>query len=224
MGDRKQGSDSSASNDNERLNFGNGGRQASESAAAPGATSLFDLSPDRDNRGGQSPTVRQLVEGRWPASAEDAKLNPTIRNYPVDAPFDREPFGFSKSGRQGGGAATNDDDRNSDPSDKIRVAVGTGTVQLSEWVNSNLIVARYAAYAGIGLLAAYGISHSPLFFRYKTVADIPSHLFLRRRKIKCRLVADTSSQSASSSSALSWESSAAPMVAHGAGPIRFKVR
>jgi hypothetical protein len=138
---------------------------------------------------------------------------------------DREVFGLSKSGRQGGGAATDDDDDDySDPGDKIRDVVGTGTVQLSEWVNSNLIVARYAAYTGIGLLAAYGISHSPLFFRYKTVADIPSHYFLRRRKIKCRLVADTSSKSASSSSAPSWESSTAPMVARGAGPIRFKVR
>jgi hypothetical protein len=40
----------------------------------------------------------------------------------------------------------------------------------------------------IGLLAAVGISQTPLFFRYRTVADIPSKLFLERRKIWVRLL------------------------------------
>lgn len=94
---------------------------------------------------------------------------------------------------------------------------------MSELINSNLIVARYAAFAGIGLMTAYGLSHSPIFSRFKTVSDIPSHYFLQRRKLHCRLVdvLDAGSvgvlSSSSSSSLLAYPQ-------NGSGPIRFRVR
>lgn len=72
--------------------------------------------------------------------------------------------------------------------DSIRSVVGGGAVKLSETVNNNLIVARYTAFASITLLAAYGIAHTPLFFRYRTVADLPSHYFTNRKTITCRVI------------------------------------
>ena len=69
-----------------------------------------------------------------------------------------------------------------------RDVVGKATVQFSDYINDNLILARYVAAATIGALTVYGISQTPLFFRYRTVADIPSTLFRGRRKIKGRLL------------------------------------
>jgi hypothetical protein len=73
-------------------------------------------------------------------------------------------------------------------SQSMRMSVGAGTKRLSEIVNENLIVARYATFASIALLTAYGIAHTPLFFRYQSVAEIPTLYFHRRRKIPCRLM------------------------------------
>jgi hypothetical protein len=91
---------------------------------------------------------------------------------------------------------------------------------MSELINSNLIVARYAAFAGIGLLTAYGLSHSPIFSRFKTVSDIPSQYFLQRKKLHCRLVdaLDVGSAGASSSP------SSALLASDESGPIRLRVR
>lgn len=54
-----------------------------------------------------------------------------------------------------------------------RVNVGNSMGMVSTVVNENIITARYATFATIALLSAYGISRTPLFFRYKTVSDIP---------------------------------------------------
>jgi len=76
----------------------------------------------------------------------------------------------------------------SSPSSSIRDVVGTGTVHLSDAINDHLIAARYGTAAAIGLLAAYGVSRSPLCFRYRTAADVPSQSFRNRKSLKCRLV------------------------------------
>ena len=71
--------------------------------------------------------------------------------------------------------------------DPIRT-VGQGMHLVSDIVNDNLIAARYGALACIGLLTAYGISQTPLFFRYRTVAEIPSRLFTERKSLTGRLM------------------------------------
>jgi hypothetical protein len=67
-------------------------------------------------------------------------------------------------------------------------SVGSSTAKFSDIVNDNLIAARYGAFATIGLLTVYGLAHTPLFFRYRTVADIPSSYFTARKCIRGRLI------------------------------------
>ena len=70
-----------------------------------------------------------------------------------------------------------------------RSVAGSWSVKLSDAINSNIVTARYATLATIGLLSIYGIAHTPLFFRYRTVSEIPSRYFGSYRKtITCRLV------------------------------------
>lgn len=54
-----------------------------------------------------------------------------------------------------------------------RQVVGQGMEVLSDTINENIVAVRYATIASIGLLSAYGFSRTPLFFRFKTVKDIP---------------------------------------------------
>jgi hypothetical protein len=63
-------------------------------------------------------------------------------------------------------------------------SVGSSTAKFSDI----LIAARYGAFATIGLLTVYGLAHTPLFFRYRTVADIPSSYFTARKCIRGRLI------------------------------------
>lgn len=67
-------------------------------------------------------------------------------------------------------------------------SVGSGTVHLSDLINDNLIAARYIAFSTIGLLTVYGLAHTPLFFRYRTVAELPSAYFTSRKCIQGRLI------------------------------------
>lgn len=55
----------------------------------------------------------------------------------------------------------------------IRGALGNGMNRFSKLVNDNLIAARYGIFSGVTLLTVYGLSQTPLFFRYRTVADVP---------------------------------------------------
>jgi hypothetical protein len=68
-------------------------------------------------------------------------------------------------------------DSSSASSSWIRDAGGRVTQAVADGINNNLIAARYGTMAAIGLLAAYGISQTPLFFRYRTVSEIPSRYF-----------------------------------------------
>jgi len=93
----------------------------------------------------------------------------------------------------------NNDDKPSatTPSLDIRQTIGSGTHLISDIVNENLIAVRYAALVSIGLLAAYGISQTPLFFRYRTVSEIPSRLFTTRKTITGRLMVCNDTKSSS---------------------------
>eukprot|EP00534_Pseudo-nitzschia_fraudulenta_P007365 CAMPEP_0201194640 /NCGR_PEP_ID=MMETSP0851-20130426/149522_1 /ASSEMBLY_ACC=CAM_ASM_000631 /TAXON_ID=183588 /ORGANISM="Pseudo-nitzschia fraudulenta, Strain WWA7" /LENGTH=389 /DNA_ID=CAMNT_0047481345 /DNA_START=40 /DNA_END=1206 /DNA_ORIENTATION=+ len=69
-----------------------------------------------------------------------------------------------------------------------RTLVGGGMERFTSLINDNIIAARYGVFATIALLTAYGISNTPLFFRYRTVADIPKSYFIGRRRLYCRVI------------------------------------
>jgi len=58
-------------------------------------------------------------------------------------------------------------------SSSIRHVIGDQVHQATEVVNDNLIAARFGVFASVTLLTAYGLSHTPLFFRYRTVSELP---------------------------------------------------
>ena len=59
-----------------------------------------------------------------------------------------------------------------------RQVIGRGMEALSDTINDNIVAVRYATIASICLLSAYGVSRTPLFFRFKTVKDIPCMCWL----------------------------------------------
>ena len=77
--------------------------------------------------------------------------------------------------------------RSEEPS-LLRKTTGQAMHQLSNLVNENIVVARYGTMATVSLLVAYGFYRTPLFFRYKTVAEIPAELFTNRRTLHGRIV------------------------------------
>lgn len=81
-----------------------------------------------------------------------------------------------------------DDDSNNNELDVRRDVVGKAVVRASDAINDNLVVARFVAGAVIAALTAYGVSRTPLFFRYRTVAELPANAFRRRRKLRGRLM------------------------------------
>jgi hypothetical protein len=84
------------------------------------------------------------------------------------------------------------------PSSVPRSAVGQAMDKVSTLVNDNLIAFRYGTVASIALLTAYGLSNTPLFFRYRIVQEIPSSYFVGRRRLYCRIISvDHHSASAS---------------------------
>ena len=69
-----------------------------------------------------------------------------------------------------------------------RKAVGVAMNTISDFVNDNLIAVRYGTISTITLLTAYGISKTPIFFRYKNVSEIPTSFFTSRKTIYGRIV------------------------------------
>ena len=68
-----------------------------------------------------------------------------------------------------------------------RKLAGESMTTFSDFVNNNLIAVRSGTTATILLLTAYGVSNTPLFFRFRTVADIPGSYFVGRRKLYGRI-------------------------------------
>jgi hypothetical protein len=64
-----------------------------------------------------------------------------------------------------------------------RQEVGTAMDSVSDVINDNIVAARYATIASIALLSAYGLANTPLFFRFKTVSEIPGTLRVRNHNL-----------------------------------------
>ncbi|KAL7477291.1 hypothetical protein ACHAW6_003103 [Cyclotella cf. meneghiniana] len=102
------------------------------------------------------------------------------------------------------------DEHNASPKNSLRHRLGTHLSTLSDLINSNLIVFRYGAMSTILLLGVYGIANTPLFYRYRSVWDIPAKKW-KRRWIHGRIVGvetltkrgDNAAQIQASSSGLS---------------------
>jgi len=70
----------------------------------------------------------------------------------------------------------------------VRSIVGDSINKVTNLINENIILARYATITSVVLLTSFGMIKSPLFFRYKRVCDIPSYQFLNRKNIHGRIV------------------------------------
>mmetsp|Transcript_9034 Transcript_9034/g.18647 ORF Transcript_9034/g.18647 Transcript_9034/m.18647 type:complete len:519 (+) Transcript_9034:61-1617(+) len=70
----------------------------------------------------------------------------------------------------------------------LRLQLGESLSNLSDIINSNLIIVRYATASTVFLLGIYGIANTPLFYRYTSVTDIPTSHFIRRKWIHGRIV------------------------------------
>lgn len=65
---------------------------------------------------------------------------------------------------------------------------------VSDVINNNLIAVRFGVTSSVILLGAYGISNTPLFFRFRTIHEIPSSYFIRRKRLYGRIIeVDTTS-------------------------------
>ena len=97
--------------------------------------------------------------------AKDESKDQEVKNYGKDINFDavEDP-------------TKNIQNINDDPS--FRKLIGSSMGNVSDFINENLIAARYGAMATIFLLTAYGISNTPLFFRFRTVHEIPCKLYV----------------------------------------------
>jgi hypothetical protein len=73
-------------------------------------------------------------------------------------------------------------------SKSLRQQLGSELAHISDVINNNLIVVRYATISTVLLLGVYGIANTPLFYRYKHVLDIPQPMFQRRKWINGRIV------------------------------------
>lgn len=69
----------------------------------------------------------------------------------------------------------------------LRESLAQSMHSVTDFVNENLIIVRYATLSTVLLLGAYAVSQTPLFFRYRTTKDIPKSLFYRRRVLTCRV-------------------------------------
>jgi hypothetical protein len=80
---------------------------------------------------------------------------------------------ISSTATQQNDTVSNSRNSSSTCSTGARQLFGNWTVQVSEAINDNLILVRYGTITSIVLLSAYGFYKTPLFFRYKSVNDIP---------------------------------------------------
>jgi hypothetical protein len=77
----------------------------------------------------------------------------------------------------------------------IREFIGSTMHSFSDTINDNMVAARYGVFAGVLLLTAYGVSNTPLFFRFRTVSEIPASYFVNRRRLYGRIICVNKSNS-----------------------------
>ncbi|KAL3763672.1 hypothetical protein ACHAWU_009096 [Discostella pseudostelligera] len=80
-------------------------------------------------------------------------------------------------------------------SKSLRQQLGSELAHISDIINNNLIVVRYATFSTVLLLGVYGIANTPLFYRYKHVLDIPQQMFQKRKCIHGRIVGVVAAES-----------------------------
>jgi hypothetical protein len=86
------------------------------------------------------------------------------------------------------GNSPREEDDSSSTTKSLRQQLGGEVARVSDFINDNLIVVRYATFSTILLLGVHGIAKTPLFYRYKHVLDIPPRMFQRRKWIHGRIV------------------------------------
>lgn len=69
-----------------------------------------------------------------------------------------------------------------------RQAIGQSLNHVMDWAHQNKIAVRYGVLTTISLLTVYGISQTPLFFRYRSVHEMPSRLFQHQKFIHGRII------------------------------------
>ena len=70
----------------------------------------------------------------------------------------------------------------------FRRQIGIRLSTISDAINDNLIIVRYATVSSVLLLGVYGVVNTPLFYRYKSIMDIPTKMFIKRKWIHGRIV------------------------------------
>lgn len=80
------------------------------------------------------------------------------------------------------------DNKNTNTTLTFRQQCGKQLSNITDLVNDNLIVVRYATFSTVLLLGAYGIANTPLFYRHKNVIDIPISAFTKRKYLHGRIV------------------------------------
>ncbi|CAJ1954334.1 unnamed protein product [Cylindrotheca closterium] len=73
-------------------------------------------------------------------------------------------------------------------SDTIRSTMDGAMHTVSDTINNNLVAARMGVMASVVLLGAYGIANTPLFFRFRTIHEVPSSYFVGRKRLYGRIV------------------------------------
>lgn len=112
------------------------------------------------------------------------------KKHPDDSSKRQTSLPFYPDSGSGSCESTDTVDSASNPSDistsastgSFRAWVGDSMARSSTFINENKIAARYGVLATVGVLGAYAISQTPLFFRYRNVAEIPSSFFRNRRR------------------------------------------
>jgi hypothetical protein len=70
---------------------------------------------------------------------------------------------------------TNNSFNHTDSESSIRGVMGETMHSFTELINDNMLAARYGVAASVMLLTAYGLSNTPLFFRFRTVSEVPGN-------------------------------------------------
>lgn len=87
------------------------------------------------------------------------------------------------------GASASDTDANdSNTNTSLRQQLGLHFGSLTNVINENLLIIRYATISTVLLLGVYGVANTPLFYRYTNVMDIPSRMFIKRKWIHGRII------------------------------------
>ena len=83
-----------------------------------------------------------------------------------------------------------------------RHQLGRAVSATTDFINQNLVLFRYGTMASMVLLTTYGLSKTPLFFRYKKISSLPSNHFSSRKILHGRLIAIESKSQSDSEEAI----------------------